>query len=135
VLEKEQEPGQEEVYASHSLHEITMYYPMRAIRTKNFKLIYNVAHELTFPMALDLVESSTWQSVRKANAPLYGEREISAFLHRPRFELYNLEKDPGEKKNLAADPEHRVVLMELMGKLKAFQQNTNDPWVHKWVYE
>lgn len=135
VLDNEREPGQEEVYASHSLHEITMYYPMRAIRTKKYKLIYNVAHELTFPMALDLVESSTWQSVRKTNASLYGQREISAFLRRPRFELYHLEKDPGEIRNLAADPENRPVLVELLGKLKTFQKTTNDPWAHKWVYE
>ncbi|KFM78561.1 N-sulfoglucosamine sulfohydrolase, partial [Stegodyphus mimosarum] len=30
------------VFGSHNLHEITMYYPMRVIRTKNYKLIHNL---------------------------------------------------------------------------------------------
>lgn len=39
LLQKEATDGWNVTYASHSLHEVGMYYPMRAIRTHNFKLI------------------------------------------------------------------------------------------------
>ena len=116
--------GWDEMYASHSLHEITMYYPMRAIRSRKYKLIYNIAHELTFPMALDLVESSTWKSVAEAKAGVYGKRKITSFLHRPEFELYDLENDPNETQNLAEDPAHQAVFTALLTKLKHFQEET-----------
>jgi len=135
IIENEQATGQSEVYASHSLHEITMYYPMRVIRTHQYKLIYNIAAGLKFPMALDLVQSSAWQSVVKSNNKKFGQRSISKFLQRPQFELYDLEKDPGELNNLAQKKRHKVIFNQLLAKLKQFQQDTQDPWVHKWNYE
>jgi N-sulfoglucosamine sulfohydrolase len=135
VLEDEKVPGQPQVFASHSLHEITMYYPMRVIRTKDYKLIVNLAHELTFPLALDLVQSSAWQSVQRAGGTHFGKRRLSTFLHRPRYELYDLRNDPDEIRNLAGSSRHRRVLDELLARLKQFQQDTHDPWFHKWTYE
>jgi hypothetical protein len=48
---------------------------------------------------------------------------------------YDLEQDSGKTRTLATNPEHRLVLAGLLGKRKKFQQETNDPWVHKWVDE
>ncbi|QHT69942.1 sulfatase [Rhodocytophaga rosea] len=135
LLEEETVPGWDEVYASHSLHEITMYYPMRAVRTRKYKLIYNIAHQLPFPLALDLVKSFTWQGIMRSKTKQYGKRTIDAFLNRPKFELYDLEKDPDEIQNLANSPAHQDVFTQLLGKLKHFQQQTHDPWIHKWEYE
>jgi len=42
ALRGEPVAGWDEIYASHSLHEVTMYYPMRAVRTRDYKLIYNL---------------------------------------------------------------------------------------------
>jgi len=53
--------GWDEVYASHSFHEITMYYPMRVLRERKFKLIYNLANDITYPSSMDLYNSYTWQ--------------------------------------------------------------------------
>lgn len=127
--------GYDEVYASHSLHEITMYYPMRVVRTRQHKLIFNIAHGLQFPFALDLFQSPTWISVQKVNRDRYGKRLIKNLLHRPQFELYDLEADPDEINNLADDPAHQKLKGELIAKLKAFQTATRDPWVNKWMYE
>lgn len=49
TLAKDAVPGWDCVFASHTFHEITMYYPMRVIRTERFKLILNLAHPLPFP--------------------------------------------------------------------------------------
>lgn len=127
--------GWNEVYASHSLHEITMYYPMRMVRDRRYKLIHNLASGLAFPFALDLVQAPTWVDLQRRGETVYGRRPIAQFIHRPAFELYDLKADPHEIKNLADDPTHRAVFDAMVAKLKAFQERTLDPWRHKWVYE
>ncbi|HPD46444.1 MAG TPA: sulfatase [Anaerohalosphaeraceae bacterium] len=135
VLDKPHVDGYDEIYASHTFHEITMYYPMRVVRQRRYKLIWNIAHGLQYPFASDLWSSATWQATLKRGENIYGKRTIDAYLHRPKFELYDLQEDPHEVKNLADDPEHARILNELKDKLKAFQRRTNDPWILKWQYE
>jgi N-sulfoglucosamine sulfohydrolase len=127
--------GWDEVFASHTFHQVTMYYPMRVVRTRRYKLIHNLASELTFPSALDLIRSPTWISVVESGGTLFGRRSIERFLHRPRFELYDLERDPDEVVNLADEPAHQRTKAELIEKLKAFQTATKDPWNYKWAYQ
>lgn len=135
VLRDPKAKGWDEIYASHTFHEITMYYPMRVVRTRRYKLIWNIAHGLPYPFASDLWASETWQGVVKRGETVYGKRSVDAYLHRPRFELYDLQEDPDEVKNLADDPRHASILGEMKDKLKAFQKRTRDPWILKWDYE
>ncbi|ADB40165.1 sulfatase family protein [Spirosoma linguale] len=135
IIEQEQVTGWDEVYASHSLHEVTMYYPMRVVRERRYKLIYNIAYQLPFPMALDLYHSFTWQDVLRTKQKLYGKRTVNTYLHRPRFELYDLQTDPDEVKNLAVNPQFKAVLARMQARLKRFQQQTRDPWMSKWNVE
>ena len=127
--------GWDEVFASHSFHEITMYYPMRVVRTRRHKLIWNVASGLVYPSALDLIKSPSWISVTSTGGTKFGARTVEAYLRRPAFELYDLERDPDEVVNLADDPAHRRLQAELLEKLKAFQAATRDPWFRKWSHE
>src|SRR5688572_14527576 len=127
--------GWDEVYASHTFHEITMYYPMRVVRTRRHKLIHNVANELTYPSALDLIKSPTWISVTESGGRMFGARSVEAYLHRPKFELYDLERDSDEVINFVDKPDHKKLKAELIEKVKAFQTATKDPWVRKWSYE
>lgn len=135
VLEWENPWGWDVTYASHTFHEITMYYPMRVVRERKFKLIWNIAHGLDYPFASDLWASSTWQATIERGEKYYGKRTVEAYIHRPKFELYDLENDPHEIKNLADDPKHKDTLSRLQTKLKEFQKRTNDPWILKWDYE
>ena len=136
VLDKEKTKGWDQVHASHTFHEITMYYPMRVVRERRWKLIWNVAHPLPFPFASDLWASPTWQAQYKAgpDAP-YGAKTVHNYVHRPAFELYDLEKDPHEGRNLADSPDHAQTLARLKDELREFQQRANDPWALKWRYE
>ncbi|MBU6300285.1 MAG: sulfatase [Verrucomicrobia bacterium] len=126
----------EAVFASHTFHEIQMYYPMRAIRDRDFKLIWNIAHGLPYPFASDLWAASTWQAqwAKGLEAP-YGTKTVGAYVHRPAFELYDMKKDPGEAVNLSANPEYADVLKRYQDKLKTFQRDLGDPWIQKWEYE
>lgn len=54
----------EAVFGSHNLHEITMYYPMRMIRTQKYKLIHNINYKSTFPIDQDFYLSPTFQVKR-----------------------------------------------------------------------
>ncbi len=135
AVEQENPEGWDEVYLSHQLHEITMYYPVRVVRERKYKLTWNIAHALEFPFASDLYRSSTWQAVLRDGLEHYGKRTVDAYLHRPKFELYDLENDPDELNNLADDSAHKETLKRMQAKLKTFQEKTKDPWLLKWEYE
>ena len=129
--------GRDVVYGSHTFHEVTMYFPMRAVREPRFKLIWNLAAPLPFPFASDLYNSATWQAALKAgpDSP-YGVRTVAQTMGpRPLFELYDLQTDPLEQRNLADDPAYQQELKRLQDKLRAFQKQTNDPWILKWERE
>ena len=125
----------DEIYASHTFHEITNYYPMRVIRSHRWKFVWNIAHKLDYSFASDLYRSATWQGALRDGLERFGSRTVDAYLHRPRFELYDLAADPHETHNLADRPEHAALVADFCAKLKAFQLKTQDPWLHKWDYE
>ena len=135
ILGQEHPKGWDEVYASHTFHEITMYYPMRVLRERRYKLIWNTAWALEYPFASDLWASSTWQRSYRDKSPRFGQRTMEAFLHRPEFELYDLETDPGETVNLATVPEQQARLQQMKDKLKAWQLETKDPWLIMWNHD
>jgi arylsulfatase A-like enzyme len=123
------------IFASHTFHEIQMYYPMRAVQDRQYKLIWNIASPLPFPFASDLWAASTWQAQYRQglDAP-YGHRTVREYLHRPVFELYDMAADPHEARNLAGSETHQDVLRAHQQRLRAFQQETGDPWLLKWDY-
>ena len=135
VIEQEHPEGFDEIYASHTFHEITMYYPMRVVLSGRYKYIFNIAHQLPYPFASDLYASPTWQAVLKNNVEKYGKRTVYAYLNRQRHELYDLKADPHEINNLAYNPKYKHKLEELQAKLKTWQKQTKDPWFLKWKYE
>ena len=121
---------------SHTFHEIQMYYPMRTVRGRKYKLIWNIASPLPYPFATDLWAASTWQAqFQQGTDANYGKRSVYSYIHRPKFELYDIVSDPAETKNLATDPKFATKLNERKERLKLLQQQTQDPWILKWSYE
>ncbi len=135
LLDQDNPAGWDRVFGSHIFHEITMYYPMRMLRTRQYKYILNLAHPLEYPLASDLWNSPTWQGVLKRGDTRYGQRTIQALLHHPREELYDLTADPHEVHNLADDPALQATLQELRDQLKQWQEQTDDPWILKHARE
>ena len=136
MLEQEEPAGWDEVFASHTFHEIQMYYPMRVVRDRNYKLIWNIAHGLPYPFATDLWVSATWQEVyQQGTDQVYGVKRIQDYIYRPEFELYDMKSDPFESTNLAGNPQFEDVLSAYKEKMKAFQTRTSDPWAMKWYYQ
>jgi N-sulfoglucosamine sulfohydrolase len=141
VLEQEKPAGWERVFASHQFHEITMYYPMRAVRTPTHKYILNLAHPLEYPSASDLWGSDMWQGVLKRGDKLMGQREVKAYLHRPKEEFFDLATDPNELNNLMldkkwlADPANQALVATHKGWLAEWRKKTADPWLIKDEHE
>ncbi|WP_246151823.1 sulfatase family protein [Rubripirellula reticaptiva] len=130
------EAHHESILASHTFHEIQMYYPMRVIRDSKYKLIWNIAHPLPFPFASDLWAASSWQAqLIKGNDAPYGNTTVGRYVQRPQFELFDIAADPDETTNLADSPGHADVLEAYKVKLKALQKEMQDPWIMKWDYE
>jgi len=129
ILEQPDPHGWDRVFASHSFHEIQQYYPMRALRTRQYKYILNLAAALEFPVAGDIASSPTWQAIAARPSVGLGARTMEAFLHRPPEELYDVRKDPAEVHNLATDPAHREVLERMRAEMAKFRVDTHDPWL------
>ena len=135
VLEQEKPAGWDVVYGSHQYHEATMYYPIRMTRTRQYKYLLNLAHQLEFPHAADIWGSDSWQGLLKRGDKMMGKRSVASYLNRPREELYDLSNDPNELKNVALDPEYAPVLTALRKECRDWQEKTNDPWVIKYQHE
>ncbi|HET8548171.1 MAG TPA: sulfatase [Bryobacteraceae bacterium] len=136
ILEQENPSGWDRVYLSHTFHEVTMYYPVRGVRTRQYKYMRNLFPELSFPFSTDLFGSETWQSIRKGgpNARV-GRRPVEQYLHRAPEELYDITSDPDELNNLARAPQHQAVLGELRADVTAMRRKTNDPWLINDSYQ
>ena len=63
-----------------------------------------------------------------AEAPRQVREAYATFLHPPRFELYDLEADPNEFKNLADDPQHAETKQRLVSVLEDWQVKMRDPF-------
>jgi len=129
ILEQVDPAGWDEVFASHQLHEIHMYYPMRAVRTRQHAYIRNLAPEREYPLAKDILDSPSWKAILAHGVKEIGARSLDASLHRPAEELYDVGRDPDQVHNLAADPALVPALADLRRRLAAFADRTNDPWL------
>lgn len=135
VVAEEHPVGWDDVYLSHTFHEVINYYPMRGMIHGKHKFIVNLAHPLPFPFAFDLNTSATWQAVKKGNLKQYGLRNLETYLQRPRYELYDLSADPDELHNLAGSARHSQLQADLLSRVQSWQKQTNDPWVLKHDYD
>lgn len=127
ILAQTNPQGWDKIFASHTFHWITEYYPMRAIRTRQYKYIWNLAAQLPYPISADIKNSPSWQNIIKRKQQL-GDRHLKAYLQRPEHELYDLQTDPHELRNLATSAQSSV-LTALQAQVREMMEHTNDPWL------
>ena len=132
VLNAEPTTGYDTAFSSHTFHECTMYYPMRVVRDKSHRLIHNLNFKMPYPIASDLFGSPTFQDILKhasQNVSTKWFKTLDQYYNRGEFELFDLDKDPLETKNVIDDPAYQDVAKELKDKLWQWQINTDDPWL------
>ena len=102
---------------------------LRSVRTQKFKYIRNFLPHCSHMQRSQYKEGK--KIVQEAKK-LFTEGKLSSLqakafqATRPIEELYDLENDPFETKNLAADPAHQESLIQLRGKLKTWMVETKD---------
>lgn len=132
ILAKEPEAGWDTIFASHNLHEVTMYYPMRALRNRRFKLIHNMNYKMPFMIDQDFYVSPTFQDLLNRTMEgkeTYWFRTLKEYYYRSHWELYDLSRDPEETNNVADSPSYQDIFLDLRKRLLDWQRVTNDPWI------
>ncbi len=132
VLNAEPTTGYDTAFSSHTFHECTMYYPMRVVRDKSHRLIHNLNFKMPYPIASDLFDSPTFQDIlshTSQNVSTKWFKTLDQYYNRSQFELFDLDKDPLETKNVIDDPAYQDVVKELKDKLWQWKVNTDDPWL------
>lgn len=126
-------PGYDEVFGSHTFHEVTNYWPTRFVRDRRYKYHRNLAWRLDFPFAADLYGSLSWEDIRNStdSETMIGGRKLKDYFFRAPEELYDLDNDPNELRNLVSIPEHAEALEILRSRLEKWQRRTEDPWLYK----
>ena len=134
ILETKDPPGWDHALLSHVGHDVFAHYPMRTLRGKRYKLIWNILWRAEYPLPIDTVQRRTWVNLRTSGADKIGLRTIDAFLHRPQLEFYDLQTDPWETNNLAEsnDPDVKQIRESMVAELVKRLQQQEDPWMRKY---
>jgi N-sulfoglucosamine sulfohydrolase len=132
ALEQEHAEGWDSIVLSHVMHEVTMYYPMRTLRDRRYKLIWNLCYKSPWQDALEVVERSPWAETWRRGDKFIGRRPIEKYLWRDPVELYDLQNDPDEVVNLADDPKYADLRRTMSEKLLARLRETGDNWLERY---
>ena len=116
----------ERVFAEHNWHDFAAR--ERAVRSARFKYIRNFYPDQPATPPLDELRSATFQAMRRLrDLGRLPARQMTCFIRpRPAEELYDVQADPFEEKNLAEAPELARTLRELRADLAKWQKETED---------
>ena len=92
----------------------------RVVIGRRYKLIYNVLWQLPY-QPVDFHTTALWKELQQMHTDGKLSPELTRLYFaqpRPMFELFDLETDPSELKNLIDSPEHAVVTKELKAALQ-----------------
>lgn len=133
LLKGRKEVGHDNVFTFLFETSAKREFPMRCVRTKTYSYIYNAWSDGKTQFQNEPMGGMAWKAMVAAAAT---DKEIARrtdfFLHRVPEELYDLESDPGEKKNLAADPKHKDQLSKMRSEMLKMMESTKDPILDKF---
>ncbi len=121
VLRGETDHHKDFVYGIHTTRGIingSPCYPIRTVRSKDYRLIWNLSHETTFSNVC--TRHVTFISMLEAAAAgdEQARRVTWNYQHRPEWELYDVHADPQEQNNLYGKPGHEEPIQQLQQKLR-----------------
>jgi N-sulfoglucosamine sulfohydrolase len=135
VLRGEKRTHRERIFATHSGDGNMNVFPMRSVRSADWKFILNLHPEFSFHTHIDLAPRGdkpgywggywvSWTNAAKTNAQ--AAPIVARYYQRSREELYDLRNDPFETNNLATDPRHVARMSSLRRELKAWMSDQGD---------
>lgn len=132
VLAGRKQSHRERVFLTHSADGTMNRYPMRAVRTSDWKYIRNLDPGAEHHTHVDKGNAESdgrqyWDSwVAKAKTDPAAAAIVKRYHSRPAEELYNVAQDPWELKNVAADPKHAERLKSLQADLDGWMKANSD---------
>lgn len=131
VLKGSATTHRERVFATHSGDGDFNVYPIRSLRDRDWKYILNLHPEFQHHSHVSRASGNDgsiyWKSWLAAaeNDPAAAVK-VKRFIERPAEELYDLENDPFEQHNLAAEPQQAARLTTMRAELKAWMKEQGD---------
>lgn len=125
------------IYATHTRDHNMNYYPIRALRNRQFKYVWNLAPERAFTNNItnsnqfktkggeDLWNS--WLELSKTDEP--ARRRIGKYQLRPPEELYNLNRDPDELNNVGYQADYLNLRDRYQEIMKEWMESQGDNWL------
>ena len=128
ILRGEQQELHSVIFTTHSGDGKMNEYPIRSVRTRDWKYIRNLDPTREHHTHIDRAEPEAyWNSwVEKAKTDPTAEAIVQHYLHRPAEELYDLAADPDEQHNLAADAQQAARLQAMSQRLDEWMRGQND---------
>jgi uncharacterized sulfatase len=131
VLRGKSNDHRDKVIVTHSGDGDMNRYPLRAVRTRDWKYIRNLDPTAEHHTHVDKAAAGDgrdyWDSwAEKAKTDSTAAAIVRRYHSRPVEELYDLAADPWELKNLAADPRHADRLKLLAGELDVWMKDQKD---------
>jgi uncharacterized sulfatase len=131
VLKGKRAEHREEVFTTHSGDGDKNRFPIRAVRNKKWKYIRNLRPENEHHTHIDRAKpvdgNAYWKSwVAAAKDDATAAAIVERYHHRLAEELYDLEADPLEQKNLAGDARFAAVRQQLATQLDDWMREQGD---------
>ncbi len=131
VLRGQTREHRDRMFTTHSGDPPMNVYPMRSVRTGDWKYIRNLHPEFSFTTHIDLGQAAdgagyfaSWRE--KAKTDEAAADLVKRYHERPAEELYDLRADPLELRNLAGDPQHAQRLAAMRADVEAWMKANND---------
>jgi N-sulfoglucosamine sulfohydrolase len=103
------------------------FFPQRAVRSDRYKLIENLLPDEANPDMEKIDKEFPFVAAALAAAKPEVRAAYRLQQRPPRYELYDLQADPYEFRNLTASPEHAAVFADLKQRLLTWREQTADP--------
>ncbi len=122
------------VYGAHTTRGIirgSACYPVRSVRSERYKYIWNPNYSSVFYNVTSTDPNSVYSAWMELgdNDPEI-RRRVRRYQYRPEEELYDLEHDPYEMKNLAGDPAYADIKGRLRAELERWMKQQGDEGVN-----
>jgi N-sulfoglucosamine sulfohydrolase len=126
------------LFTEYTVHMPSVYYPSRTVRDARYKLIHSLLPQRPSPVYHHYLVRRQPPHLTPEDllsAPAHIRRAYDLFRQPPELELYDLQKDPWEFNDLAADPGYAAVLKRLKKVLGRWREETNDPLRHPTILD
>ncbi len=131
VLLGKTDTHRDKFFTPHTGDDSMNIFPIRSVRIGNYKYIHNLRPDAWHTNHSDLQRKDgagaywdSWDESAKSDEK--AAAIVRAYHTRPEFELFDLDKDPYELKNLASNPEYTEKMQELKNELATWTTAQGD---------